>query len=371
MELKNDHNVYILGAGFSVERGYPVMADFLNRMRDAHPWLVENERFGEAEAVKNILEFRLRSASAGYRITSDLENIEELFSLAAATPGANKLMDDVRSSIGATLDYCKQISEEPDERIEAKIDSLRMPCSESPNSASRIDGCKIYKTAMYDQIVAAMCGAIDKDEMVGENTFITFNYDTLVESALSNLKLPWTYGFEGERVVWHESFRPMQPKNSDPMIPVYKLHGSVNWAYASGRGKGFTIFGDYKDVVDDNNIPELVPPTWRKSFDHKMSRIWDNSVQALRTATRIIIVGFSIPETDMHFKHLIAAGLQENVSLRQILFVSPDGRIRDRAEKIFRDLKMCTFEKTYTRTLSSKDGILRLAGRAFPDVDKY
>ena len=31
----NDHNVYILGAGFSAQAGLPLITDFMNRMRDA------------------------------------------------------------------------------------------------------------------------------------------------------------------------------------------------------------------------------------------------------------------------------------------------------------------------------------------------
>lgn len=44
-KVHNDHNVYILGAGFSVEAGYPVIKDFMNQMRDAAAWLqVEDGR---------------------------------------------------------------------------------------------------------------------------------------------------------------------------------------------------------------------------------------------------------------------------------------------------------------------------------------
>ena len=49
--LENDHNVYILGAGFSADRGLPTMKDFMVTMRDAHHWLVENGRKSEADAI--------------------------------------------------------------------------------------------------------------------------------------------------------------------------------------------------------------------------------------------------------------------------------------------------------------------------------
>jgi len=36
--ISNDHNVYILGAGFSWEAGYRLIADFTMKMRDAWEW---------------------------------------------------------------------------------------------------------------------------------------------------------------------------------------------------------------------------------------------------------------------------------------------------------------------------------------------
>jgi hypothetical protein len=87
IDLKNDHNVYILGAGFSREAGMPLIKDFLFQMRDSHEWLLEQKQAVEADAVERVLEFRLRAASAAYYVNMDLENIEELFSLASATGG--------------------------------------------------------------------------------------------------------------------------------------------------------------------------------------------------------------------------------------------------------------------------------------------
>src|SRR6266436_1423071 len=84
LPLQNDHNVYILGAGFSFEAGLPLINNFLVRMRDSHEWLKAQGRLAEADAVQKVLEFRLKAASAAYYVNLDLENIEELFSLASA-----------------------------------------------------------------------------------------------------------------------------------------------------------------------------------------------------------------------------------------------------------------------------------------------
>lgn len=72
-----------------------------------------------------------------------------------------------------------------------------------------------------------------------------------------------------------------------------------------------------------NLDPLLVPPTWRKDPAVQLSDAWDGAVSALRSATTVAIIGYSIPPTDQHFKYLLAAGLRDNISLRNVLFVNP------------------------------------------------
>jgi hypothetical protein len=84
----NDHNVYILGAGFTAEAGLPLIKDFMNRMRDTAAWLeIQGGREREQKAISRVLEFRLRAAAAAHRVPLNVENIEELFSLASASAG--------------------------------------------------------------------------------------------------------------------------------------------------------------------------------------------------------------------------------------------------------------------------------------------
>jgi hypothetical protein len=107
MRPNNNNNVYILGAGFSAEAGLPLVASFLARMRDAVDWLDDNGREEERQAIERVLEFRHRSSAAGYRMNLDLDNIEHLFSLAAAKLGS-ATAEDIRLAIAETLDFTAQ-----------------------------------------------------------------------------------------------------------------------------------------------------------------------------------------------------------------------------------------------------------------------
>jgi hypothetical protein len=103
----NDHNVYILGAGFAAEAGLPLISNFMNCMRDAATWLeARGGRGQEIAAIENILAFRLKAAAATYRIPLRVENIEELFSLASAS-GDKRLAQNATLAIAATLDYAQ------------------------------------------------------------------------------------------------------------------------------------------------------------------------------------------------------------------------------------------------------------------------
>jgi hypothetical protein len=120
---------------------------------------------------------------------------------------------------------------------------------------------------------------------------------------------------------------------SSASVLLLKLHGSVNWARAPDGN--LTIFGSYDDVRVNDLVPELVPPTWRKVFGEQLNDIWSGALRAIESATRVIALGFSIPETDLHFKYLLAAGLQNNLSLRQIVAVNRDKKtLEDRLSRI-------------------------------------
>jgi hypothetical protein len=74
----NDHNVYVLGAGFSKDAGLPVVDEFFDKTRDSVQWLKDNGYGREADAVQRVLDFRLQAASAALRVELDVENIEQL-----------------------------------------------------------------------------------------------------------------------------------------------------------------------------------------------------------------------------------------------------------------------------------------------------
>lgn len=322
-KLHNDHNVYILGAGFSAGRGYPVVKNFMFEMRDAYDWLRSCNRMTEADAIEKVLGFRQEAAAAAYRVKIDLENIEELFSLASASAGFSRSKDlsrSIRIAIAATLDYCKNNKPARNVNLYSSdplewYDQYRMTGVEANGS------CWYQGVPAYQHYLRSMLGY--GNTLTGENTILSFNYDTLVEEALTSMNLGFSYGFKAQTV----NYRTSTLNLSNQKLKLLKLHGSVNWAHLEqakqGAGK-LTIFDSYDAVRAANAVPDLIPPTWRKVFDGNLEGVWDNAIDAIKSATRIFVIGFSVPETDNHFKYLLASGLQDNISLRDVVFVNPD-----------------------------------------------
>jgi hypothetical protein len=153
---------------------------------------------------------------------------------------------------------------------------------------------------------------------------ITFNYDTLVEAAFTEVVRVYSSpGNEKDNYVWpSQVFRaPLTPIGARagnvltaPSIPTFrllKLHGSRAWLY-SGRDSFFgeviydaTAFQGWagKDTHErpwllEDKVPLVVPPTSGKTgfFDNETVRHqWRLAHEALQEADRIFIVGYSLP----------------------------------------------------------------------------
>jgi hypothetical protein len=101
------------------------------------------------------------------------------------------------------------------------------------------------------------------------------------------------------------------------------------------------VLGTYDDVIEEGSkvrpeetpVPHVVPPIWDKAVATSTRYVWSRAVEALKQATRVIIVGFSFRIIDAHFKYLLAAGLMENSALRSIDIINP------KASKLAREIR--------------------------------
>lgn len=315
------------------------MSEFLNRMRDAMDWLGAQNREDERKAIAQVLQYRLRAASAAYWTTLDLENVEQLFSLASVTREDHEVSELLPKAIASTLDYARDCG--PDRKVKLQpsdsnsVKRFRVTpgymdsewTADAPSVFRRIEDAGVEGKQAFH--IASLLGMFNQQSApTGRNTFISFNYDTLVEDALTRLEVPWTYGLQWNTVNFKIGKKDRWGRSSESnAVPVLKLHGSVNWGRVGDATRGnakLSVFRSYKELYKANATPRLLPPSWSKSVEDQISSIWSEATRRLETATRIVLIGFSMPETDLHFRYLLASGLQRNVSLRSVVFVNPD-----------------------------------------------
>lgn len=167
--------------------------------------------------------------------------------------------------------------------------------------------------------------------------FIVLNWDTVLEKYI-RLCLP------NEKVDYCNDGLRWSKKKEDfcNSVDLLKLHGSSNWLYCdncralfydmeetiSNREKAgfqevdFTLFKEFSIIPEDiraslfrgiscpicrNAISSHIATfSYRKSFRvNSFSNIWRKAEEALSNSDRWIFVGYSLPDADYEFKHLL------------------------------------------------------------------
>lgn len=366
----NNHNVFILGAGFSVDAGLPTMKSFIPAMRHAVNWAKQEKLPDLLDEIVRSLVFRKLSTSAAYRCKIDPDNIEDIFSLfdgGSSLFNANYNRFSMQRAIAATLESRMALYREHKRTINlALFDYITRSLSESYIDSLQDDkNSNIQKIIPLYEAYAAMFAnvfAVKGDRLTTQpqNTLITFNYDTLLEESLEEMSISYNLGISNSEDFFIDSECANLVKDSELSgLTILKLHGSMNWVVPghygdqilspSGKIPDIRIYKTATDLFTDQarTYDQLIlePPTWNKGKSAPiLQKLWNKSVEALNTATRIFIIGYSLPETDMHFKYLMASGLSNNISLEEIVIVNPafddpqeSEALRTRIFKIFRE----------------------------------
>jgi len=62
--------------------------------------------------------------------------------------------------------------------------------------------------------------------------------------------------------------------------------------------------------------------------------VWKNAANELRDTKYIIIIGYSLPDSDSFFKYLLALGMLSKTQIRKIIVINPDKS----TERKYRDI---------------------------------
>lgn len=97
------------------------------------------------------------------------------------------------------------------------------------------------------------------------------------------------------------------------------------------------------DLFRNGEYMEIVPPTWRKQATKPAYEAqWGHISQGLQHVRRIIFIGYSLPKTDLYFRHFLALSLADNPHLPKVYVVNPEinnpGGVRENFLDLFEPL---------------------------------
>ena len=296
--------VLFLGAGFSAHFGQPTMNQFL---------YYALERLNDSE--KNfLLKIVLEARAANSMVESSPTNLEDMLSLVV---------------MGDRLGL---YNEEP----------------RSPQLKKILQ--KIYSYLDHDQVESfwnrsddfrSFLGVSDTKK-INDLSIITTNYDLNIECALyksAKVKLP----FEARH--HNDNINLVDRLYSEQGVPLYKLHGSVNWfdfeqieedaskpikkidvvdgvieIGASRTRMPYVLTGEF--LPHTRKLPIIVPPSFLKpQIEDDMLKNWAGAAESLNKAELVVFVGYSFPPTDVEMKYFLARSIADNPILKQVLVI--------------------------------------------------
>jgi hypothetical protein len=199
-------------------------------------------------------------------------------------------------------------------------------------------------------------------------SIVSTNWDIVVENHLRGLGVPYSYGLAVE----DQAGKKMAVKG----VPLLMLHGSANWIYcdccrrlyvgAPGGGKGalhaliYITRDDFRQLCPENaeviNLVSDVPRdakqcvycenrlgariatfSYRKEVSiPQFQSIWQRAFSALRDSDSWFFVGYSLPEADFEFRHLLKSAEKSGRSPKAInIILKDDADAEQRFKRFF------------------------------------
>lgn len=317
--------VIVLGAGASCEYRAPLMREFYEVATALYVANSQNKKLQEQFDL--VFSFMNKLQKSQAKANLDIHNIESVYTALEMA----KLLDlvemkETRRQSWRELDSAMKYF--LTKCIESKINlphSNKLPLYQQRDSGFNFIG--IRKKPAIDDVVEK---AVKLKKQGWNVTFVTFNYDLVIEAILATQEYHSRYCLPNDIEDIPDTFQDS--------LKVLKLHGSMNWNLVPGPRKAINsrpIYPAHSNWMRDDKyfqvstsnkvttnfsettVPFIVPPVWNKSYYHSnISAIWKEAAVALSKASHIYSLGYSLPETDGFFKQLFALGTVGNLPLQ-------------------------------------------------------
>ena len=249
--LRAPRQVWLTGAGISFGAGLPLMYPLTDRVLH-----LLKENADDADAHKLVTEVR-GDLPAALHVEHILSHLGDLIALAERAR-------DESATIGAERVTKIRLQAAHHTILRHIRDILRwgyQPGSGGKPDRAGMQGKPIVSINDHRRFIRALyqVNRAGLDERRDAIHFISTNYDTLLEDALSLERIPYSDGFSGGAIAaWDESLFDMAIANQRLKAILTKLHGSIDW-YRSSEENGRVFRVRYDDVYpyrsnEDGNV---------------------------------------------------------------------------------------------------------------------
>lgn len=355
MPLKHNCNdiVIFLGAGFVHDLELPIMSTFSSESEREYTDL--NKEYNDKKNAAPILrkagniykKFESYSSNVSKFMNIDTNNMEDIFCLADIIEGtsisSNCIPDVDNLEIGEIIT-----------NIRLWLWNMFQQCPPINCKRPRAQN-NAYKYKRFFQFL------IEKHKIHKNISIITTNYDLMPEFFINELGEKCTYNINANYREWKvlsDSTDEFAYINCNDLIPIYKLHGSVNYFFNDGNNKhtinivtdklnsdvdrvGNSRNKEFKkrpsifplDAItelkklNNNEIPTpaIIPPMYSKIESMKwLKSIWYNSLMAIRNAKIIVFIGYSFPQSDGFMKSFFQSALVNRKSPNAPIIITLD-----------------------------------------------
>jgi hypothetical protein len=172
----------------------------------------------------------------------------------------------------------------------------------------------IHTTCDLDQGPARACRSAIHETILRHvrkgDTVVTFNYDTVIEAAMPH-DTGWTprdgYGISATGITldWsNQWFSGREVTKMDSAeFKLLKLHGSINWTLYNNsnvrlKPRPYLVRSRAGSAIAEEVA--ILPPGWHKRVDkNPYNSLWREARLKLEACASLVIIGYSLPETDL------------------------------------------------------------------------
>ena len=200
------------------------------------------------------------------------------------------------------------------------------------------DGPKPHVSTAHQAILQALSPT---------SSIVTFNYDLVIEEAFTSADM-WNpqdgFGVKlaGSTLEWARLWVSEKSPSGPPAsskIALLKLHGSLGWVSYSNRVVKLKGRPYYVRTNKRENI-SVLPPGWNKRIDVNPYKLfWKEARSRLEKCKTLVVVGYSLPETDLLaralFSEVVRKRAVSETYLKRLILVDPDQNVRIKFVRMF------------------------------------